>query len=55
MDASPDEVEQAIEAKPVGLPKSMEHLNRQQMADYIIAALRKPQEVASERLDTDPT
>ena len=38
------EVEQVVEPVAVGLPRALQALNRQQMADFIIAALRKPKD-----------
>jgi hypothetical protein len=40
-DMPPEEVEQAVEPVPVGLPKSMQAFTRQQMVDFIASALRK--------------
>ena len=43
----PDEIEQVEQTPvvvPIGLPKALANLNRQQMADFIIAALRKPKD-----------
>ena len=38
------EVEQVVEPIAIGLPKSLQNLSRQQMAAFIIAALRKPKD-----------
>lgn len=45
----PEPVEQVAEPVPVGLPKSMQNLNRAQMASFIADALRKPA-----KADPDP-
>ena len=47
MKTDPDEiteVEVTAEPVPIGLPKSLQNLSRQQMAAFIIAALRKPKD-----------
>ena len=39
-------VETVTEPVAIGLPKALANLNRQQMADWVINALRKPQDEA---------
>jgi len=47
-DLPPEEVGLAVESVPVWLPKSLAALNRQQLAQWVIDALRGPQNASCE-------
>lgn len=47
MDKSPEQIEETVEAKPIGLPLALQALNRQQMAEWVIALRVKPVAVDS--------
>jgi len=53
-DLPPEEVGLAVESVPVWLPKSLAALNRQQLAQWVIDALRGPQNASCEVGDEQP-
>jgi hypothetical protein len=50
-----EQVEEAVEPVPIGLPKTMQHFNRQQMAEFVSTTLRewKPKEMPDDT-STEP-
>lgn len=47
------QVEEVVEPVPVGLPLTMQHLNRQQMAEWVVTTLRewKPRDMPADELE----